>query len=230
MFIESEIAAIGKRRVTIQRSNLPASVCLLFLDGELYLDRVGAPTVVDRLIASKSIPPANAVYLSYGNSESRHIDFTCNASFTRFLTEEFLTWIDHNIGRHAHYILCGLSLSGLAAIHAASTSPNRFRAVISQSPSAWWHDEWLRRNLATDISTRIWLSVGNQETQENVSHPPTPLIQIASQLDSCRRLTEALEAASWDVRFSQFEGGHDPACWSQELPSALQWALTGKTS
>ncbi len=67
------------------------------------------------------------------------------------------------------------------------------------------------------------MSVGTQEVQTNVSHPPTPLVQKASQLDSVRRLSSALRANGHDIHSNEYNGGHDCACWAAELPQALAW-------
>ncbi|MDZ4402626.1 alpha/beta hydrolase-fold protein [Prosthecobacter sp.] len=65
------------------------------------------------------------------------------------------------------------------------------------------------------------------ETTPNVSHPPTPLVQITSQLDSVRRLSAALTAAGHVTHLNEYHGGHDSACWAAELPEALAWLMKG---
>ena len=101
----------------------------LFLDGELYLERVGAA----ELMAPFGL---NCAWVSYGTPEDRQRDYVCSAAFGRFITEELLPWLDEEI-----LLIVGLSLSGLAAAHLGLRFPASFPRVIAQSPSAWWNDE-----------------------------------------------------------------------------------------
>ena len=168
-----------------------------------------------------------SMYLSYGEVMDRHTDFVCNEEFATFLAEELTVWIDNLTGKQNTFILCGLSLSGLAVAHAATKYPGIFNRILCQSPSAWWNDEWLATQLdGKDLSAvRCWLSVGDQETSENVTHAPTAMFQRTSQYESCQRLAHALVQAGATVNENHYPGGHDPACWSTELSDALRWLL-----
>ncbi|MGV3618876.1 MAG: alpha/beta hydrolase [Fimbriimonas sp.] len=208
------------RSVWIQRpADANPERCLIFLDAELYIERVRAPEIVARLGGEGAIPSTTFVYLSYGDHAARHVDFTCSPSFSAFLTDELMPWIEQEGKPHDEYFLGGLSLSGLAAIYAGRS----YSGVLAQSPSAWWNDEWLADHCAP--AGRIWLSVGNEEVQENVTHAPSGLIQRTSQLASCRRLVECLRNAGVEVHASEFDGGHDPAAWAADLEPALAWLL-----
>jgi enterochelin esterase family protein len=193
----------------------PSKDCFVFLDGELYTDRVKAPEIVRS---------ATCIYLPNVSAASRHADYTCNENFASFIAE-VPHWIEQHVASFHRYFLCGLSLSGLQAVFAALRHPGIYAGVVSQSPSAWWNDEWLRTVLPRDNRGRFWLSVGTQELQENVTHPPTGLIQKANQLDSVRRLAKDMVDAGQLVHFREYDGGHDPACWAVELPEALAWLL-----
>ncbi len=221
-------AVRGDRTVWVQRSTLrdPRTI-FLFLDEELYLERVKANAMIDGLQEELRFPSASAVYLSYGKVADRHVDFTCSRRFSEFLIEELVPWVERNVHPFEHIVLCGLSLSGLAALYASLEYPNAFSGVLSQSPSAWWNHEWLSMNLppSGDVSPRIWLSVGNQEIQEHVTHAPSNLYQRVSQNFSCRRVAQGLQAAGHSVYFSEFDGGHDPVCWAGELAESLFWLL-----
>ena len=203
------------------------SDCLLFLDAEIYIERVKAPEIVRGLQKTGGIPPITSVYLSYLDTAARHANFTCNETYSRFVATDLCNWIQQAVCTYKRIFLCGLSLSALCAAFTALRRPDVFSGVLSQSPSAWWNDEWLAASL-TGASARpapIWLSVGDQEVQENISHPPTGLFQNTSQLDSVRRLAETLTACGGDVRYNEFHGGHDPRCWADELPQALAWLI-----
>jgi enterochelin esterase-like enzyme len=219
----------GSRTVWIEHPRGSGSAdVLVFLDAELYRNRVGAPGILRECQAARAVlPPLDRVFLGGGTADNRQADFICNPTFADFLACELVPWIAARRGASHRFWLCGLSLSGLAAAHAVTQYPDVFGGAICQSPSAWWNGEWLMDNLQpTAKPRRFWVSVGDQETADNVVHPPTPLVQTVSQLASCRRLAEKLVSTGNEVHFAVFSGGHDPACWGRELPSALDWLLT----
>lgn len=204
-----------------------AKDCLLFLDGELYTERVKASERIHEAQAAGTLPALNCVYLSSVNAANRQVEYTCHESFASFIAVDMPRWIEREVGHYERLFLCGLSLSALQAIFTAPRYPEVFAGVLSQSPSAWWQDEWLAGSL-TPVGTnaiRFWISVGTQEVQENVSHPPTPLIQKTSQLASVRRLAVRMTEVGHDVRCREYDGGHDPMCWGAELSQALAWLL-----
>lgn len=220
--------SLGTTRIAwVDRPDKPTTDCLVWLDGELYTDRVHAPEAISNAQSEGLLPPLTQIYLPNVNGAGRHPNYTCNDRFAGFTAIEVPCWIEKEIGTFDRIYLCGLSLSGLQAIHTALKHPGAFAGVLAQSPSAWWEDE----RLASDLSpvdhdaTRYWISVGTGETQENLSHPPTPLHQKTSQLDSVRRLADAMKQQGHHVHIHEFEGGHDPACWKDELPAALEWLL-----
>jgi len=81
-------------------------------------------------------------------------------------------------------------LSGLAAVHLGLRFPTHFPRIITQSPSAWWNDEWITEETMATSGRRVpmWISVGGQETEEGVTHEPGMLYQGVTQIDSCTRL------------------------------------------
>ena len=199
---------------------------ILFLDGEFYLERINTCAHLERLQAAGTIPQVRAVFVSHVDAAARHRDFACSTEYTAFLVDELLPWIaQHQQASNNDVLLAGLSLSGLAAAYAAVEYPATFSRVLCQSPSAWWNDEWLAAHVRerTPSSSRFWISVGTEETEEDVRHEPTAMHQRSSQLDSCRRLAAAVADRSSATRFETFAGGHDMACWDRELPEAITW-------
>lgn len=209
-----------------------AETCLIFLDGELYRNGVSAPAIVRQLQLSGDVPAVTSVYVSNLSAAARHCDFTCRDSFSLFLARDLKDWIEKQLGRHRNYIVCGLSLSGLAAAFTLRQHPSEFRAALCQSPSAWWHGEWLAASwpVNSPCHGRYWISVGDQERQVGSAHAPTGLFQNVSQLDSCRRLARTLIDRGHEVCYSEYIGGHDMKCWQKELPDALKWLLAGPAS
>ena len=141
-FVRSEVKPPG-RTVWFLDSNAgnPAKL-LVFLDGERYLERVCAGDVVRQLQNDARTPPLAAVFVSDNGPAARHSDYVCDADYTWFLAHELLPFL---IARNPNLpaesvVLIGLSLSGLAAAHAA-ISTSCFCAAICQSPSFWWQQE-----------------------------------------------------------------------------------------
>lgn len=228
--IDSDLLA-APRKAWIHHAE-EAKTCLLFLDGELYTDRVKAPEVIAAAQASGSLPPVTCVYLPNLSAADRHEVYTCNERFASFVALEMPRWIEREAGRFEQLFLCGLSLSALQSVFTALQHPGIFAGVLAQSASAWWQDERLASSLGTLPTSRgrFWLSVGTQELQADASHPPTPLIQKTSQLVSVRRLAQCMTDAGHDLHLHEYDGGHNPVCWGAELPRALEWLLRRSSS
>jgi len=217
----------GPRSVWVEAApKSESNRCCIFLDAELYLERVKAVQILTDLQAEPRIPPTTSVFLSYGETSERHRDYTCNPAFADFLVEELLPWINEKTHPQEEIFLCGLSLSGLAAIHAACVYPSLFKGALSQSPSAWWNDETMAKECGSGQprGCRFWISVGSAEQQENVAHAPG-LFQKTSQVDSCRRLANSLQGSGHEVNYQEFEGGHDADSWAADLPNGMIWLL-----
>jgi len=76
-----------------------------------------------------------------------------------------------------------------------------------------------------------WLSVGDEETDAGVSHPPTGLFQSISQIEGVERARAVLEEHGGDVSCHRYRGGHAFEHWRAELSDALLWLLRAeKTS
>ena len=208
-------------------TELDGRMALLFLDAELYLERVEAAAVLRRLWERRAIPRVPTFFLSHGGAEARHRDFVCSADYADFLAND----VADSIRRDGHpdvseFVLVGLSLSGLAAAHAATRFPHRFPAAVCQSPSFWWE----RVRFADELppaprpgGQEFWVSVGNRETETGVTHSPSAMLQEISQIAGCTAAVEALRGGGYHVSYREYEGGHDPACWREDLALALPW-------
>jgi iron(III)-enterobactin esterase len=228
-FVRSESRSPGRRIWRLGSSRGVPAGLLLFLDAELYLERVSAAEVVTRLEKEGRIPPVLSVFVSNNGSAARHADYVCDADYARFLVEELLPFVKVRNPEAVSdgVVLVGLSLSGLAAAHAALAT-DRFKAVVCQSPSFWWDGERFASSLpsAGGRAPAFWVSVGDLETESGISHPPSGLFQGTSQRESCDRGSAALRAAGYMVAHRVFQGGHDPVCWREDLALALPWATS----
>jgi enterochelin esterase-like enzyme len=228
-FVPSNAKTPGRRIWVLDRRSVVPTFMLVFLDAELYLERVGAAQLVQQLEDDGHIPPAVSVFVSNNGASSRHTDYVCDEDYSRFLSDELLpSMLGRTPGlRSDRVVLIGLSLSGLAAAHAAITT-GQFRAAVCQSPSFWWEQERFALSLsrAPSMAAAFWVSVGDLEIESGVSHPPSGIFQGTTQRDSCDRASAALRAAGYAVSHRVFRGGHDPACWRDDLALALPWATS----
>src|SRR5262245_18068574 len=117
------------------------------------------------------------LFVSNASHNARHEDYAWNPHYGRFIAEDARAWAAQrgaNISEQKN-VICGLSLGGLAAAHIAMDHPKVFSRALCQSGSFWWlmdHPAPLRQTRG-----RFWLSVGSEETERGVSHPPTGLFQ-----------------------------------------------------
>ena len=218
---------IRKAKLLLPESGFAKTLCV-FLDGEIYLEKMDAQATMDRLVKEQRMPPVASLFLSHVDTEHRHRDFACNADYQAFVGKDVLDWSQSRIptlepGEHA---IIGLSLSGLAAAYIRHRFPDRLSRVLCQSGSFWWNDEWFTRNLPDAPPGRYWISVGDLETQTGLEHAPSGMRQDISQLDAVNHFVESLQAAGQhEVRHQVFDGKHDADCWKQELSAALEWLL-----
>lgn len=201
----------------------------VFLDGEYYLEKVGALAIVEKSLASGRIHSMSFVFVPSNGPQSRHEDFVCNDRYARFVAEDIVQWAKSQSDsvRGEGNLVCGLSLSGLASAYAALNHPKVFSSALSQSGSFWWSERRFA-SLARKhrgIESRYWLSVGDEEIQEDVSHPPTGMHQGVSQLAGVQSAVAALRAGGAEVRHHVYRGGHAFDPWRNELADALQWLV-----
>jgi enterochelin esterase family protein len=199
----------------------------IFLDGELYRDRVGANSVIDSL--QGDIADSWFVFVSTESVEARWLECACYQPFARFVAMELLPWLStqhQELRLVQERTLIGVSYTGLAAAFVAKECPGIFQRVISQSGSFWWNDCWLSEQyrLSARVPTDFYLDVGTKELAENVRHHED-VLQVVSQIEGVHRFRDVLRLKGHSVRYVEFDGGHDVTAWRQTLPEALRWAL-----
>jgi enterochelin esterase-like enzyme len=209
----------------------PHSLCI-FLDGEFYTRDVDALPVLEALLGERGMPSLSLLFVSHGSTDpsqvdhaSRHADYACNRRYARYIATDVAQWAQaRNTGiRAAGHLICGLSLSGLQAAYVTCRHPQTFSRCLSQSGSFWWLAG--KEDRLSPTGAKFWLSVGDQETAENVSHSPE-LFQKISQIAGVERAAATIRQLGGTVRYHRYSGGHDPASWRQELAPALRWLLT----
>jgi enterochelin esterase-like enzyme len=220
----------NERTIWIREPDRVPTNLTVFLDAELYRDRVGALSLIDQLDGDRVIDNSLFVFVSMESVASRWLECPCYPPFARFIDEEFFPWLEklHPGVRHARErVIVGLSYTGLAAAYVATMAPFRFTKVVAQSGSFWWNDCWIAGHFAKrDIKPRgeFYLDVGLRETAGNVRHKED-VLQVVSQIEGVRRFRDVLLRYGYTPQYVEFDGGHDCAAWSLALPNALCWAL-----
>ena len=223
----------NERTVWLQRPVFAAQshATLVLLDGEYYVERMDAPELFAELVESRKIPPVSIIYVSHVNESTRWKESFCNDDFAGFIGEELVRWAARHDCYNSNLILGGLSLTGLAAAHAALFGPRMYTGVLCQSASFWWSDKRLVHDVLHDvlakehIPLRFRIVCGSQETAECVEHG-SGLVQHSSQLVSNREMRDALLAKGHEVSYEEFDGGHEISCWLNDLPNSLTWLLS----
>lgn len=199
----------------------------VFLDAELYLGSMNALPVLTELMTSGAIPQMTCVFVSHVNAEARHADFLCNDRYTKFIAEEVVAWArarNENIQAQGN-VICGLSLSALAGAHIALRYPAVFSYALCQSGSFWWLKD--RETAWPPTNVKFWLSVGDQETAQGLSHAPSGLRQEISQIEGVENAVKLLRSLGGTVKHSIHPGVHSTTPWREELAPAFTW-LIGK--
>ncbi len=204
---------------------------LVFLDAELYRDRVRAPHILDQVPDWGPGEEPAVVFVSCCNWDARWVECECHPPFAQFVADELMPWLARKfpgLGGVQNRVLIGLSYTGLAASWVGLERPGVFQRIVSQSGSYWWNDCWISRRYELAPNRHypsFYLDVGTRETDENVTHKPG-VVQFASQLSAVREFRDRLARSGIPVRYEEFEGGHDPMFWGSMLPGALNWATS----
>ncbi|WP_400771563.1 alpha/beta hydrolase [Methylosinus sporium] len=224
----------NERVVWVREPEHRATNVTVFLDAELYRDRVGATSIIDALDANGDIDPSLFVFVSMESAASRWVECPCYFPFARFIEEELFPWLENAYPcalEAQERVIVGLSYTGLAAAYVSMTNPSRFTKVISQSGSFWSNDCWIIdyfEKLDPKPKAEFYLDVGLQETQDNVLHKED-VLQTISQIEAVKKFRDALLRHGYRPHYVEFDGGHDFVAWSFTLPDALRWALPSTT-
>ena len=205
----------------------------LFLDAEHYINvepttgNMNALPVIESMLKSEKMPSMTIIFITHGSGAARHEDYTCNPQYAKFIANDVVEWARKEVPSitNENNVICGLSLSGLLSAYITLNYPEVFSYCLSQSGSFWWKHEWFR-TMASKIfahNQRFWLSVGNKETDVNVSHPPSGLFQEINQIEGVRKAVCLLQDLGGKVYHNLFQGGHDVDPWREELPNAFEW-------
>ncbi|MFI0264853.1 enterochelin esterase [Streptomyces sp. NPDC017056] len=220
-------AALGaEREVWVYEPPAPATGragqhtdTLVLLDGDMWFGQLRLEEVLDGLVADGAIPPLTVLAPHAVDNATRVREFGGHPAYVTFLAGELLPWAADRLPVRpdpARTVVAGQSLGGLTALYAGYGAPDRFGNVLAQSPSLWWQPPgepagetaWITRRYAEGArrGLRLHLDVGLHEW---------------GMLEQTRVLRRTLRACGHPVTGSDFNGGHDYACWTVALAQGL---------
>ncbi len=195
---------------------------VIVLDGERWVEDNPLAPVLDLATEAGEFPAAVVVFVHTIDNDSRGEELPCNADFWRAIIDELLPKvadITPFTDDPTRTVVAGQSYGGLAGMFAALTRPDRFALVASQSGSFWWpqmpHGDTqgplggrIAEMLADQVvpSFRADMTVGIHE-----GHMPA----------NNERIADMLRTRGIDVRYSEFDGGHEWLCWRGDLVESL---------
>jgi predicted alpha/beta superfamily hydrolase len=204
-------------------------------DGQNVFDRatsIGDEWHVDEaaqtLILAGEIAPLIVVGI-YNSGVHRIDEYTPSPSvdgggqaddYGRMLVEELKPFIDDTyktLPSAASTAIGGSSLGGLLTMHLGIKYPTAFNRLAVMSPSVWWDDRVILREveaLPGKLPLRVWLDAGTAEGEQVIG--------------DARALRDALVAKGWrvgeDLAYLEAPGGeHNERSWSARIGSVLRF-------
>jgi predicted alpha/beta superfamily hydrolase len=190
-----------------------------------------ADETAERLIRAGRLAPL--ILVGVYNTEDRLAEYTPwrdtkeraggkGKHYARFLVDEVKPFIDREYrtlpGRE-HTAVAGSSLGGLISLYLAKQYPDRFSRCGALSPSLWWANERILREIERSPGwlkhVRVWLDMGTREGQ-----------RPGAALAGTRRLVESFDQMGLipgrDYYYQEvFEGEHNEAAWAARFDKVL---------
>ena len=151
------------------------------------------------------------------------------ALYGRLLVEELKPFIDsqYRTRKDARNTgLGGSSLGGLVSLHLALKYPQVFGRVAVVSPSVWWDDKMILREVSAlkkRTGTRIWLDMGTKEGGD----------EAEEHQNNARELRDTLVAKGWrensDLKYYEAAGAeHNERAWAERVEPMLRFLFPAK--
>ena len=248
--IKSAIQKIDRRFSVYTPANYkadgPPNALLIAFDGEDLAGNHDQLTTLNNLIAASRIPPTVAVFIE-NVGRRRLVDLVANPEFADFMARELLPWVQshYNVTKDPKQtVITGYSAGGLAATYVALRHSEAFGNVISRSGAFWWsfeHNGGVCGPRCPESggtggdNNRDATTEGNFLVKDFLASPKLPLrFYFAAGtfefdhrggggdiLEGTRHLRDVLLAKGYEVRYEQFDGGHDGLSWAGALANGL---------
>jgi predicted alpha/beta superfamily hydrolase len=199
----------------------------------------GVDETAQRLIKGDAIEPLIIVGV-YNTGKDRVDEYTPTVDakhkmggkadlYGRMLVEELKPFIDseyHTRPEAKHTGLGGSSLGGLVSLYLALKYPQTFGRVAVVSPSVWWDNKMIVREveaLKKRPRLRIWLDMGTKEGGN----------EAEENRQNARALRDALVRKGWkegsDLKYFEAEGAeHNERAWAARVEPMLKFLFPTK--
>ena len=209
----------------------------VFDQATAFADEWGVDETAQQLIATGQVEPLIIVAIS--NAGDRRVDEytpTVNPAgvgggadiYGCMVVEDLKPFIDATYRTRpdvTNTAMGGSSLGGLVTLYLGLRHPTTFGKLAVLSPSVWWDDGAIVREverLPSGTSQRIWLDTGTREG--------------ADVVPSVRRLRDALVAKGWsiaagDLMYFEARGGeHNERSWAKRVGPFLKFLFPSISS
>jgi len=193
-------------RVYVPPSGQAASV-LYVHDGDIVLDKLELPALLDSLIDARQMAPAIVAFI---DAVDRHDDYEPGSPFRTVLLDEIVPSIERRFaGTNPHRAIMGLSRSTVGALDTCVNGGIPFDACILVAPAI------APRQFATLLPlagspTRFAIATGTYDI---------PLVADA------RALRDELQRRRLSVQYSEQPQGHNHTAFRAALPALLRTAF-----
>ncbi|NDZ67603.1 enterochelin esterase [Streptomyces cyaneofuscatus] len=204
---------------------------LVLCDGDMWFDRLGLQDTLDALIADGVLPPLAVLAPDAVGTATRRLELGGRESYVSFLADEVVPWASARwplTARADRTVVAGQGLGGMTALYAGLTRPERFGAVVAQSPSLWWRPGLEPGAVAPDAVGTPWLATlaaGLRDGPPGGARGAAVHFDVGLHEGALAEHTEALQAVlrarGHRVTRNLHNGGHDYACWRGFLADAL---------
>lgn len=198
-------------------------VVVVLCDGEMWLDTLRLDRVIGPLVAAGHLPPLTVLAPDAQDVDRRWGDLGGNADFVDALADDLIgRGLEGHRPPPARTVLAGQSLGGLTALLGAVRRPEVFGAAVAGSPSLWWrpgHERGLPRAESTE---ELWLSTLAARADLSRARVRVGVgLHEGAMVTHARAFGGVLRDAGADVGLTEYNGGHDYACWRQHLIEGL---------
>jgi len=184
----------------------------IVLDGEVWTGVQDLATTVDNLLDDGELRPSLLVMPESGGRDRRWEELGAGDG-PDWLADALLPWARARwplSDDPADVVVAGQSLGALTALRTVLERPDAARGALSQSASLWQQDLLAAVGARDRSGIRVYQEVGSQEW---VLREPNA------------RLAAGLAAAGAELRFVEYDGGHDYACWRGGIADGLRYLL-----
>jgi enterochelin esterase family protein len=182
----------------------------------------GLTRYLGAMVAAGRLPPARVALVSPGPRRNKR--YAANPAYSRALTTRLVPALTEAIGTRGRPVLIGQSLGGLAALHAAWTSPATFGGLFLQSGS-FFTSELDPQESGFGFWREVtgFVASVHAATQAAPGAPPVTLTCGSAEENYANNVAmrDHLSAVGVETGWGEVRDGHTWTCWRDTLDPHL---------